>query len=158
MSLVMTVAPLYPNAPDLDASDYVAIGLATCFLKEEGEIYTINIAEPVPSAALEAVLKAIPTSYQTICGTTLGTVLDAASVQLPDGFPADVQICDDFAERAIAAARTYKRKPEASEHIPAGTTRTDFNYSLERKRVLNSERLVRPEDNVKQHQYTHQVL
>jgi hypothetical protein len=39
-----------------------------------------------------------------------------------------------------------------------GTVRNDFTYSLERKRVLNSERIIRTEDNVKQHEHTHKVL
>jgi hypothetical protein len=36
--------------------------------------------------------------------------------------------------------------------------RQDFNYSLDRKRVLNASKVVRTEDNVKQHSHTHQVL
>jgi hypothetical protein len=42
--------------------------------------------------------------------------------------------------------------------VPVGTRRDDFNYSLERKRVLNAENVVSTEDNVKQHKYTHEVL
>ncbi len=67
-------------------------------------------------------------------------------------------MCDRFAERVAAATRTYKSRPEAKEHIPLGTTRQDFNYSLERKRVLNNSRAVSTEDNVKQHSHTHKVL
>jgi hypothetical protein len=39
-----------------------------------------------------------------------------------------------------------------------GELKTDFNFSLERKRTLNSERIVSTEDNVKQHSHTHKVL
>jgi hypothetical protein len=60
--------------------------------------------------------------------------------------------------RAIAAARTYQSRKEAQSHIPVGTSRNDFNYSTERKRVLNQTRVVRKEDDVKQHEYTHKVL
>jgi len=77
---------------------------------------------------------------------------------LPKGFPADAQFCDDFAYRATSAARTYKTRTVAQEHIPLGGTKSDFNFSTERKRVLNSERIIKTEDNVKQHAYTHQKL
>jgi ribosomal 50S subunit-recycling heat shock protein len=88
----------------------------------------------------------------------LGAVLVGEDPQLPADFPPQTQFCDDFVDRAIAAARTYKSRPVAQAHIPQGTTKTDFNFSTERKRVLNSERIIKTEDNVKQHAYTHQVL
>lgn len=154
----MTTATSYPNAPDLTAEDYVVIGLATCFIKDEGEVHPVKIAEPIPSASLEAVAKGIATSYELAYATTLGEILSEETPHLPAGFPAETQFCDDFVERTTAAARTYKRRPSAQEIIPLGSTKTDFNYSTERKRVLNSENIVKTEDNVKQHAYTHQVL
>lgn len=154
----MTPATVYPNAADLVADDYVAIGLATCFIKQEGEVHQVQVAEPIPSAALEALIKGIPTSYQLACGTTLGALIDSETVKLPAEFPSDTQLCDDFAERLTAAARTYKRREIAQSLIPSGTSKTDFNFSTDRKRVLNSERMINTEDNVKQHAYTHQVL
>ncbi|WP_068511081.1 hypothetical protein [Leptolyngbya sp. O-77] len=146
------------TAPDLTAEDYLVVGLATCFLKADGEVHPVTVAEPIPSAALEAIARGIPTSYTQAVATTLGAVLSGEEPQLPAGFPADTQFCDEFAARAIAAARTYKARPVAQSLIPLGTVHTDFNHSTERKRVLNSDRLVKPEDNVKQHAYTHQVL
>lgn len=154
----MTTATSYPQAPDLSTDEYVVIGLATCFLKEDGKLHEVNILEPIPSAAIEAIVKGVPTSYQTAYATTLGNVLAGDTLQKPAGFPEDAQFCDDFANRTLAAARTYKAKPAAQTHVPLGTTRQDFNYSTERKRVLNSQRIVRTEDNVKQHKYTHEVL
>lgn len=148
----------YPTAPDLATEDYLLLGLATCFIKADGEVFQVKVIEPIPSAALEALMKGIPTSYELATATTLGTVLIDDQPQLPPNFPPDTQFCDEFAFRAIAAARTYKSRPAAQAHIPLGTTKTDFNYSTERKRVLNSDRIVKPEDNVKQHAYTHQVL
>lgn len=148
----------FVNAPDLAADDYVVIGLATCFVKDEDGVHPVQVAEPIPSAALEAIVKGIPTSYETACATTIGAVLSTDQPQLPDGFPAQTQFCDEFAFRTIAAARTYKSRPTAQAHIPVGTTRQDWNFSLDRKRVLNSERLVKTEDNVKQHSHTHKVL
>ncbi|MGH7999306.1 MAG: hypothetical protein ACREPR_07750, partial [Brasilonema sp.] len=63
----MTMATLLPNAPDISADDYCVFGLATCFLKEDGEVHQVQVVEPIPSAALEAILKGIPTSYQLAC-------------------------------------------------------------------------------------------
>ena len=155
----MTAAISYPGATDVSAEDYLVVGLATCYIREEGEVHTVEIAEPIPSAALEAILKGIPTSYRLACGTKLGEVVMGETLQLPASFSVgETQFCDDFAERAIAATRTYKSRVEAQTHIPYGTTCNQFNYSTERKRLLNSERIVKTEDNVKQHEYTHKVL
>lgn len=148
----------YTTAPDLSTDDYVVIGLATCFIREDGEIHAVQILEPIPSAALEAITKGVPTSYQKAWGTTVGKILAGEEPQKLLEFPPEAQFCDQYGERVFAAARTYKRKPEAQAHIPLGTMRDDFNHSLDRKRVLNSDRIVRTEDNVKQHEYTHKVL
>ena len=155
----MTTVTSYPNAPDLSADDYIVIGLATCFVKEDGEVHEVQVIEPIPSAALEAIVKGIPTSYKLACATTVGSVLSSSEApQKPDGFPEAAQFSDEFVQRAIAAARTYKARPVAQEHIPQGTTRDDFKFSTERKRVLNMQRVVTKEDNVKQHSHTHKVL
>jgi hypothetical protein len=154
----MATATSYPNAPDLSADDYIVIGLATCFIKEEGEVLQLQILEPIPSAAMEAIVKGIPTSYQLAWATTLGAVLADETPQKPDGFPESAQFGDEFVQRAIAAARTYKRREVAKSLIPQGTIRNDFKYSTERKRVLNAKRVVTKEDNVKQHSHTHKVL
>lgn len=146
------------TAPDVSANDYLVLGLATCFIKEDGEVHEVKVVEPIPSAALEAIAKGIPTSYSTAIATTVGAVLVSDAPQLPAEFPSDTHFCDDFAFRVAAAARTYKARPVAQNLIPIGTTKSDFNHSTERKRVLNSQRIVRTEDNVKQHEYTHKVL
>lgn len=150
----------YQTAPDLQPSDYIILGVANCFIKADGEVQQVKVAEPIPSAALEAILKQIPTSYELAYATDLGQVMDSdGNPQLPAGvFPAGVQVCSEFSDRAIAAARTYKARPEATKHIPVGQTHTDFNFSLEKKRILNPDRVVREEDNVKQHSHTHKVL
>lgn len=154
----MATVTSYPNAPDLSADDYIVIGLATCFVKEDGEVYEVQIIEAIPSAAMEAIIKGIPTSYQLAYATTLGAVLVGETLQKPDGFPASAQFSEEFRQRAIAAARTYKARPVAQSHILQGTTRDDFTFSTERKRVLNVQRVVTKEDNVKQHSHTHKVL
>ncbi len=154
----MATALVHPNAPDLAADDYIVIGLATCFVKEDGEVHEIQVLEPIPSAALEAIIKGIPTSYKLAWATTINAVIAGDTPQKPDGFPESAQFSEEFVQRAIAAARTYKARPVAQSHIPQGTTRNDFKYSTERKRVLNVSRVVTKEDNVKQHSHTHKVL
>lgn len=154
----MAIATSYPNAPDVSADDYIVIGLATCFTKEDGEVHEVQIVEPIPSAALEAIVKGIPTSYKLAYATTLGSVLAGDTPQKLAEFPESAQFSEEFEERAIAAVRTYKRREVAKSLIPQGTTRDDFNYSTERKRVLNIQRVITKEDNVKQHSHTHKVL
>ena len=151
---------IFARASDLSSDDYCVLGLATCFVREEGEIEKLTILEPIPSAALEALIKGIPTSYQIACSTTLGKIFQDDTVKIPDNLSseAEINLCDRFAERVAAATRTYKSRPEAKKHIPLGTTKQDFNYSLERKRVLNNSTVVSTEDNVKQHSHTHKVL
>jgi hypothetical protein len=145
-------------ATDLSAADYVVLGLATCFIKQDGEVHAVQVVEPIPSAALEAIIKGIPTSYEAAIATTLGAVWVNDSAQIPAEFPATAQVCDEFSDRLIAAARTYKARSVAQSHIAPGTLKRDFNFSTERKRILNSQRIVKAEDNVKQHEYTHKVL
>jgi hypothetical protein len=155
---LMATATSLNDAPDVSTDSYLVVGLATCFLKEDGEVHEVKVIEPIPSAALEAILKGIPTSYAIACGSTLGELIAAQTPQKPSEFPPEAQFCDEFLARAIAAARTYQSRKEAQSHIPLGTSRNDFNYSTERKRVLNQTRVVRKEDDVKQHEYTHKVL
>lgn len=154
----MTTANLFPNAPDIAKEDYLVLGLATCFYKEDGQVHQIEVVEPIPSAALEAILKAVPTSYRLAYATTAGEVFAPDKINIPSVFPENSQLGDEFAQRAVAAIRTYKKRPEAKEHISLGSTRDDMKYSTERKRVLNASRVVTKDDNVKQHAYTHQVL
>ncbi|QNP29531.1 hypothetical protein [Cylindrospermopsis curvispora] len=154
----MTTAISHPNGLDLRTDDYIVIGLATCFYKEDGEVHELEIIEPIPSAALEAIIKGIPTSYKLAYATTLGSILDGENLLLPSGFPETAQFSEEFLQRTFSATRTYKRRESAQSLIPIGTTKSDFNYSTERKRVLNAARVVTKEDNIKQHSHTHKVL
>lgn len=154
----MATATLFPNAPDISAQDYCVFGLATCFIREDSEVSQVQVIEPIPSSALEAILKGVPTSYRFACAKTLGEFFSGETLTPPTEFPDEAQFAENFTQRAVAASRTYKNRPEAQTHIPLGTVYDDFNYSLERKRLLNAENIVSIEDNVKQHAYTHQVL
>ncbi|MDJ0800231.1 MAG: hypothetical protein QNJ51_26055 [Calothrix sp. MO_167.B12] len=154
----MTTTISSRDIADLTADDYIVLGLATCFIKEDGEVHQVEVIEPIPSAALEAIFKGIPTSYKLAYATTLGNVLGGDTLQKPDNFPHNAQFSDEFEQRVVAAARTYKRRESATKLIPLSTTYTELNYSTERKRVLNASRVVTKDDNIKQHPNTHKVL
>ncbi|VEP16785.1 conserved hypothetical protein [Hyella patelloides LEGE 07179] len=154
----MTNIKLLSQVSDISLEDYCSFGLATCFVRDEGEIHQVKVVEPIPSAALEAILQGIPTSYEFVCGQTLDNFFVEDTPIIPQEFPASAQLCDRFTERAIAATRTFKTRPSAAKHIPIGTIKQDLNYSLSKKRVLNDSSVVRVEDNVKQHEYTHKIL
>lgn len=154
----MSTATLLPNTSDILTDDYCVFGLATCFLKEDGEFHQVRVIEPIPSAALEAIVKGIPTSYELACAKAIGDILTGETLTKTSEFPEDAQFCDQFAERTVAAVRTYKSRPEAQSLIPLGTVKQDLNFSLDKKRVLNATNVVKTEDNVKQHSHTHKVL
>ncbi|MEO1068548.1 MAG: hypothetical protein AAFW95_05430 [Cyanobacteria bacterium J06638_6] len=144
-----------PSANNLPGDSYLVVGLATCYLRHEGETIELQILEPIPSAYLQSVLQGVPTSYSAICGTT---VAQALALDLPEIAADPAQPCADFEERVQAAARTFQSRPETVDLVPTGTLHRDLNYSTEKKRVLNSQRKISKNDNVKQHKYTHEVL
>jgi hypothetical protein len=154
----MTTFDTLADAPDLTPSDYIVVGVATCFFRDDDGVQELKVIEPIPSSALEALIKGIPTSYEIAAATTLGALIAGETPEIPASFPANCQLGNEFAYRCIASARTYKRRPEAQTHIAQGETYASFNYSTERKRVLNADRVVTKDDNVKQHAYTHQKL
>ncbi len=154
----MTTATHNSDPSNPSVANYVVLGLATCFIREDSDLHPVTVVEPIPSASMETLVQGIPTSYTWAIATTTDAILLDDQPQLLPDFPPETQFCDDFMIRLQAAARTYQSKPSAQALLALGETRSDFNHSIERKRVLNSERIVKAEDNVKQHSYTHQVL
>jgi hypothetical protein len=154
----MTTFDTLADAPDLTADDYLIVGVATCFFRDDDGVHELKVIEPIPSSAWEALLKGIPTSYEIAAATTLGALIAGETPQIPANFPPNCQLGNEFAYRCIASARTYKRRQEATMHLAQGDSYSSFNYSTERKRVLNADRVVTKDDNVKQHAYTHQKL
>ncbi|QQE63803.1 hypothetical protein GFS31_04730 [Leptolyngbya sp. BL0902] len=143
---------------DLAPDSYVVMGVATCYLRQEGETLALEVMEPIPSAYLETLLQGTPTAYRHIWGTHLEAALACDPTTLtPTEGPA-VQRCADFEQRLVAAARTYQSRPQATTDLPIGTHRQDLNYSTAHKRILNPKNKVSKADNVKQHKYTHEVL
>ncbi|MEM1240985.1 MAG: hypothetical protein AAGI45_14175 [Cyanobacteria bacterium P01_H01_bin.26] len=153
----MTISP--PPAA-LSDSDYIIVGLAHCFAKQDGNVVPIKVLEPVPSAYFEALLQGVPTSYKTLYSLRLGEILKGdqpTANHLPAG-SRDAEFCQNFSERALAAARTYQTRADIQEKVPHGESFSDVNFSTEKKRILNASHKVTAEDNVKQHKYTHMTL
>lgn len=144
--------------PGIETQDYCVFGLATYFVREEGETKEVKIIEPIPSAALEALCKNVPTSYQSAIALTIGDIIKGDSLIKPHQFPSEAKFCEDFINRTYASTRTYKNNPSAKKLINLGECKIDFNYSTERKRILNSVHRVSDDDNVKQHPHTHKRL
>lgn len=146
------------NQSGVSSDDYCILGLATCFVQEDGQIQEVEVIEPIPSAYWETMLRGVETSYKFACAKTVGEILVNDSLQKPDEFPSQSQFCHNFTEMMLAATRTYKTKIEAQTHLALGDKKTDFNYSLSRKRILNNIKTVSDDDNVKQHPNTHKIL
>jgi hypothetical protein len=153
----MTLNTVVDKTSDITTEDYLVVGVATCFRRDESELEMLKVLEPIPSAYLEALLQGIPTSYSCVMATSVGHLADSNQLANLAG-DSDVHLCANFHDRVIAAARTYKTRPAAQALIPTGTSRSDLNYSTEKKRVLNAENIVRAEDNIRQHEYTHKTL
>jgi len=120
----MATATSYPNAPDLSADDYIVIGLATCFIKEEGEVHQVQIVEPIPSAALEAITKFLPLPAG-LCND-FRAVLAGETPQRPAGFPESAQFGDEsFNEcsQPVPTSVAKSRNPH-SQAQPAMTSNT----------------------------------
>ena len=107
----MSTYNLFLDTPDLTNNDYCIFGLATSFLKNDGKFDEIKIIEPIPSSALEIILKGIPTSYEFICAMTIGEIIIDEKLTKTVHFPEEAKFCDLFIERTVASARTYKRNP-----------------------------------------------
>ena len=153
-----SINDLLSNSPDISLEDYCSFGVATCFVRDEGEVHEVKIVEPIPSAALEAILQGVPTSYEIIYGKRLGNLFVDGLPTVSQDFPQEAKLCDRFVERSISATRTFKSRPKAAELIPLGSERQELNFDLTKKRILNELKVVKASDNVKQHELTHKTL
>lgn len=153
-----SINDLLSKSPDISLEDYCPFGVATCFVRDEGEVREVKIVEPIPSAALEAILQGVPTSYEVIYGKTLGNLFVDGLPTVAVDLPQEASLCDSFMERSISATRTFKSRPEAIDLIPLGTEKQELNFNLSKKRILNESKVVKAGDNVKQHEHTHKTL
>ncbi|CAI5974616.1 unnamed protein product [Closterium sp. NIES-64] len=149
----VVVANLTGENPDWNDDDFVTVGLAHCFVKDENaKLQDMFVIEAIPAGALECMDNGGVTCYTHVTGTTLGVVLKQDASLLPAEFSNGV-FAEDFDFRTKCASRTWKRQ-HPQEHllnlVPLGTVRSDFNFSVEDKRVLNMENVVDDSDNIKQ--------
>ena len=128
------------------SASYVPVGLAHCFLKnEEGRLEDALRVEPINSSSLECMHVGAPTSFKAVTALTLGELHDLTIADLPEEF-AGAELCEDFAARGEAAARTWTRthaQEALMDIVPLGALKTDFNFCPEdRPRVVNAIRVV----------------
>jgi len=67
---------------------------------------------------------------------------------LGDGYDG-VELCENVMERAAAASRTFRRREEA-KMLELYEMSDEYNFSTERKRILNQVKVVSDDDNIKQ--------
>lgn len=110
------------------------------------------VIEPISSSSLECMAAGAKTSFKFATGLTLAEAVAKDKAAFPEAF-AEGKFCDNWSERLGAAARTWQR-PHAQDNlldiVPLGKVRSNFNFSLDSKRVLNFENVVTDDDNVKQ--------
>eukprot|EP00270_Netrium_digitus_P012490 TRINITY_DN405_c0_g1_i1.p1 TRINITY_DN405_c0_g1~~TRINITY_DN405_c0_g1_i1.p1 ORF type:complete len:249 (+),score=39.59 TRINITY_DN405_c0_g1_i1:99-845(+) len=146
-------ASLTGEDPEYEDSDYIALGLAHCFITDENaKLQDYFVIEPIPAGALECMDNGGVTSYLHAIPTNLGIALKQDLSLLPEEFSSG-NFCEDYDFRVKCASRTWKRD-HAMEHImkllEEGKVRSDWNFSVENKRVLNVENVVTDDDNIKQ--------
>ena len=148
-----------PTEP-LNQENYIAVGLAQVFMLNAGSSPTAQyLIEPLTAATLESLQLGVPTSYCRVlaltCGDLFDDVVEPAAINqdalapLIDGFE-DVKICENMIERSMAAARTFRRRIEATEFVPLYETSEDLNFNIERKRIMDQIYEPSFDDNVKQ--------
>ncbi|GFR48050.1 hypothetical protein Agub_g9884 [Astrephomene gubernaculifera] len=137
---------------EISGEAYVCLGLAQCFAKIDGSLAPVLVIEPMSASSLECLANGARTSYKMVTGVSFGEAFQRHIDALPEAFR-DAHFCENFEFRCEAAARTWQR-PHAQDNlmdiVPLGKVRSNFNFSLEDKRVLNMENVVNDADNVKQ--------
>jgi hypothetical protein len=153
------------SANEVQGLEYVVIGVATCFQKDdEGRLQEVLVAEPIPATDLDCLAQGIrTTSYQMLYAATYAEVVQQEQPALPSDIFLTAVPGSDFVFRTQAATRTYRAKPEF-RHIPLHEICTPekgvfrLKYSPEPRRIINALEKVSDTDNIKQHSHTHTVL
>ena len=129
-------------------------GVAHAFKKVDGgKLADDFVIEPLTAASVEAMNNGARTCYTAATATTFGAIKAQDVQTLPAAFQ-NARFADDWSYRAACAARSWTR-PHAQQAIvglipSGGEVRTDFNFSVESKRVLNDHHEVSDADNIKQ--------
>eukprot|EP00898_Chlorokybus_atmophyticus_P000052 jgi/Chlat1/1047/Chrsp110S01557 len=146
-------AALVSYAEDLADDDYLVVGKAHCFVKQDGgKLVDCYVVEPIPAGALECMDNGGVTCYEVVTAVKFGDIIKQDIKVLPEVY-ADATFCEDFEFRTVCTARTWKRahaEEVIKKFVPLGTSRSDFNLRLDDKRVLNMENVVTDDDNIKQ--------
>lgn len=139
--------------PEWLDDDYIVLGLAHCFKKDEnGKLVDAFVVEPVTAGTLECMENGGVTCYKFVTATTLGVALKEDVSLLPVEMQVG-SVCDEFNFRAKCASRTWKRDhPQENllNIVPRDGVKSEYNFSLQDKRVLNVEVVVNDSDNIKQ--------
>eukprot|EP00210_Caulerpa_lentillifera_P001907 g1834.t1 len=149
----LRVSALHGEDPQTPNDTYLAIGLAHCFEQQNnGSLSDKYVIEPITAASLECMAAGAQTSFKMVTGTTLGTALQRDRAVLPDGFQNGL-FCADYELRCHASARTWRRQhaqDNLMDIVPLDQLKSNFNYKLEYKRVLNFDNIVSDDDNIRQ--------
>ncbi|CAM9578267.1 unnamed protein product [Laminaria digitata] len=150
-----------PLLKPLEDDDYLAFGLACCFvMNDDLKLDEYYVYEPLTAATLETIASSasLETSYVRVTAfkakdifigpPSRPTGIHVEKLKILDG-EEDAHICENAVERSLAAARTYKRRVEA-QMCGFGDVLDGFNFSIERKRILNHKYEPSFDDNVKQ--------
>ncbi|CAB1105754.1 unnamed protein product [Ectocarpus sp. CCAP 1310/34] len=150
-----------PMLVPLEDDDYVAFGLACCFVMNDNlKLDEYYVYEPLTAATLETIAssQSLETSYKRVTAFRAKDIFEGPPSR-PTGIQVDklkildgdvtAHICENPVERTLAAARTYKRRVEA-QMCGYGDLLEGFNFSTERKRILNHKFEPSFDDNVKQ--------
>lgn len=139
--------------PDWNDDDYIVVGLAHCFRQDEsGKLQDAFLIEPISASSVECMENGGVTCYLHATATTLGVALQLDPSLLPPEF-ASASFCEDFDFRSKCASRTWKRDHAVKNLmnlVPKGRVRSDYNFSVADKRVLNKKTEVSDSDNIKQ--------
>ena len=102
--------------PDWSDSDFIVLGLAHCFVKDDAaKLQDYFVIEAIPAGAVECMDNGGVTCYKHAYGTNLGVALKQDVSLLPEEFQGGV-FADEFDFRAKCASRTWKRQ-HPQEHL-----------------------------------------
>jgi len=140
-------------AVERDESAYLALGVCQVYRKdEEGKLTEVQIIEPINPSTLECMNIGAATSFKFVTGVTLEDVSGEDKSYLPEEYH-QAEFCEDFSVRTETCARTWNRPyPQESlmDIVPLGAKKSDWNFSVTHKRVLNEVHVVNDDDNIKQ--------
>ncbi|KAL6775756.1 hypothetical protein ACKKBG_A18370 [Auxenochlorella protothecoides x Auxenochlorella symbiontica] len=147
------VSALYGAVWNTPTDAYLTLGLAHCFEKtDDGKLVDRYIIEPLSANSLECMANGGKTCYKHVFSTTLEQAQSRDKAALPAEF-AEARFCEEYETRCDSAARTWLR-PHALDNllgiVPLGQVKSNFQYSVVDKRVLNFENVVDDDDNIKQ--------